>query len=131
MSIETFKKQLMECKLKDLTPEAFDVLFRYAFGSLSQPKPLIAAESPYGMHVDDMADAVAVAAFQVRPPSKPPTKNARALAALSNHPKGLTAAELADYLSEEVRLIYPLLSNLKREGKVRWKDGVYFLGSKK
>ena len=140
MTNEQVRQQLMELKLKDLTPDAFDLLFNFAFAKVviegvlttkdlpkveKQTKKIV-QKKPATKKPSKKAQTFDEALNVFRNGEKPPTKNARALKILGETPTGLKATELAERLEDEVRLIYPLLSNLKREGKVVAKDGTYF-----
>lgn len=142
MTNEELKNQILELRLKDLTPDAFDLLFNFAFAKVVTAEGIltkkdvpqkekiskkIIQKKPAKTTVPKKVNkSFKQALEEFRNGEKPPTKNARALQILGENPTGLKASELAEKLEDEVRLIYPLLSNLKREGKVVAKDGTYF-----
>lgn len=130
MTNEQVRNQLMELRLKDLTPDAFDLLFNFAFFKVFENGSLAGVGSQAATKIIQKKPATSrkpkpKKAETVSEP-KGETKSAKALWVLRQYTDGLKAAEIAELTNDKTNLVYPMLSNLKSQGKVVYKDGRYY-----
>lgn len=138
MTNEQVRQQLMELKLKDLTPDTFDLLFNHAFAKVFQDASLqgvlTVIERERG--VKTIIEKKPATSRKPKPAPKKAegngaepkgeTKSAKALWVLRQYPEGLKAGEIAELTADKKNLVYPMLSNLKTKGQVVLHNGRYF-----
>lgn len=134
---EQVRQQLMELKLKDLTPDTFDLLFNHAFAKVFQDASLegvlkvikatqIIQKKPATSRKPKPAPKPKKAKAVDGTEPKGNTKSERALWVIRQHAEGLKASQIAELTNDKKNLVYPMLSNLKNQGKIVLHNGHYF-----